>query len=210
MRSFPIFHILLVLIALMLVQPVLAADPPGDEEKQIVWPKDVQEALRALKLAEERAHREFENKLFALRAPALEKIKAAQDRVTKEGNLEGALALKRLGDKISAGTAVPVDLVRKDILGNPIGATIESVKFGYGEKWKDVTSFMATKVRGGKLEFDSANAWQLKEVGDPVPGGFKTWVITYREAGVLKTKVYNQNEKIIFPIPAEDQVQNSR
>jgi hypothetical protein len=117
MRSFPIFPTLLALCALALFQ-AWAADPPGDEDK-IVWPKDVQEVLRTLKLAEERANREFENKLFALRAPALEKIKAAQDRVTKEGNLEGAVALKKLGEKVSAGTAVPAEPA-KDILGVPI------------------------------------------------------------------------------------------
>jgi hypothetical protein len=125
----------LILLTFLTLSRAWAADPPGDEQPKLIWPKEVQTVLDNLQIAEERALREYKAKLAALRAPALKEIQAVKDRVTKSGNLEGALALRNLGAKVGAGEYFPPP-VERDILGMPIRESAPVGKWHVQNGWE--------------------------------------------------------------------------
>lgn len=119
-------------------------------------------------------------------------LKAEQDRLTKAGDLEGAVAIRKVIEGFRVDLVTKVDEkakveAGKDILGMPVstGLVIVSAKWGNGDKTADVTKIVQKSVNhaNSSVSFLASHV----TLGDPAPGMVKSLEVSYTLGTETKT-----------------------
>jgi hypothetical protein len=207
------------LIPLLLVFPILASEAPAadtvenrqeiskatayeptDKDLPVAAKKSIEDfgkAEAAAKTAYDKVMHEAGNKL-------LKELNDSKVSATKNGNLEGALAVKARIDELKldlvlAGHAPKKEMVEKG-KGAKSGLKIISVVYGANDKFIDATDFVRSKVKNGVLKFTHDENFTNGPNGlaDPAPWVTKTFVITYKIHGIQKVESFPKHSIVIL------------
>jgi hypothetical protein len=127
--------LILAMLALATLVPVVAADAPK-------LPTDAQKAMDKLEKSEGKLTTDYKKSLNAERAKTIAELQKAQKDVTKSGDLDGALAIKKQIEALQEKIAKDEDT---DLLGNK---KIDPAKLLIG-RW----DYQKTNGVGGVVEF---------------------------------------------------------
>lgn len=167
------------IILLVLIISVWSAEPPVGKP----LPSEVQKVLDSRESAAAKAKDAYDVAIAKVNTEAIKAMEKAVSNRTKAGDLEGAMAGKKIMDgwKVTDKADSKVEII--------------SVKYGIEGNTIDLTKFLKSKVVDGAINFannDSTNA----ALEDPAPGSTKSFFVTYRVDGKVISEVFPKHSPI--------------
>ena len=148
-------------------------------------PPEAQKVVDKHDAGMEAAKKAYDIAVAKVKADAIKGLEPVVTKLTKAGNLEGALAVKAKIESLAP--AVSTEKPRLILI---------SVKYGVEGRTVDLTKHMKTKIVDGMLNFandDSTNG----ALEDPAPGATKSFFITYTLDGKnQKTEAFPKHSAI--------------
>lgn len=136
----------------------------------------------------------------AKKRPSEEDVNSLRSRIENLETVTKDLASRALLSKPSAQTAGTAISFAKTMSPPELPSSslaIRSARYGYGDRWQDVTAHLATKVKNGRIEMPVLNDTLG---GDPFPHQRKELHVTYEWNGKIKPQLIIE-EKSVLKLP---------